>query len=264
MSARDAPPAADYADLIDVMGSGAVILGPDVTSDGFHQDRRVRVQTHIHTDHMGDFSTSKSRDLVMSIPVKDLLARDHPDFHFRANIHALQPGETWSYGGATIALQPAGHMLGASQVVVELSDGRRLGYSGDFSWPLDRPIEVNALVVDATYGSPDSDRSYDQSAADASLADLIRERLRFGPIQLLGNPAVIERALMVATISEVAHCGVELLARILDEPVELRLVQDSVYPFVKYVARCSRQLRGRNPQRVLSVLSPSHSHIAIS
>ena len=163
MSARDAPPAADYADLIDVMGSGAVILGPDVTSDGFHQDRRVRVQTHIHTDHMGDFSTSKSRDLVMSIPVKDLLARDHPDFHFRANIHALQPGETWSYGGATIALQPAGHMLGASQVVVELSDGRRLGYSGDFSWPLDRPIEVNALVVDATYGSPDSDRSYDQS-----------------------------------------------------------------------------------------------------
>ena len=139
----------------------------------------------------------------MSIPVRDLLTYDHPDFDFRANIHTLRSGETWSYGQSTVSLQPSGHMLGAAQVVVELSDGRRLGYSGDFSWPLDRPIEVSALVVDATYGSPDSDRSYDQKTADEKLVDLIRKRLPFGPIQLLGNPAVIERALMVATVSEV-------------------------------------------------------------
>ena len=186
-------------------------MGPDVTCDGFHQDRQVRIQTHVHSDHMGEFSTSKSRELVMSPPVKDLLVFDHPDFEFRANIHLLSSTEIWQYRSSRISLKPAGHMLGASQAVVELADGRRLGYSGDFSWPLDNPIQVDALVVDATYGSPDSNRSYGQQLADEKLVDLVRDQLKLGPIQLLGNSAVIERALMVICSSEIAM-DVPLLA----------------------------------------------------
>jgi putative mRNA 3-end processing factor len=57
-------------------------------------------------------------------------------------------------------------MLGAAQVEVQLDSGLRLGYSGDFQWPLDRPMEVDALVVDSTYGSPESIRQYTQAEAE--------------------------------------------------------------------------------------------------
>lgn len=192
-------------ELIDVLGSGAVVLGDEVTCDGFHQDRHVRIQTHIHTDHLTDFSTSKSRELVMSAAVRDLLSFDHPDLDFRANIHVLSPGNTWEFGGSTIMLEYSGHMLGACQAIVVLEDGIRVGYSGDFSWPLDRPIAVDALVLDATYGSPELPRRYNQVSADRALAELINDSLARGPVQLLGNSGVVERALMVIRAADVAE-----------------------------------------------------------
>ena len=63
---------------VDVLGSGAVILGPKVTCDGFHVDRPIRVQTHIHTDHMNGFTSSLAGEVVMTKPTRDLLAHDHP------------------------------------------------------------------------------------------------------------------------------------------------------------------------------------------
>jgi putative mRNA 3-end processing factor len=44
---------------IDVFPSGAVILGQRICCDGFHRDYEVRVQTHVHIDHMDRFETSK-------------------------------------------------------------------------------------------------------------------------------------------------------------------------------------------------------------
>jgi putative mRNA 3-end processing factor len=193
-----------YEGIIDVVGSGAVILGPNVTCDGFHQDRPVRVQTHIHSDHMKDFPTSKQREIVMSPGVKDLLRADNPDFDFRPNIHALEPEQSKQFGGSNISLWPAGHMLGASQVLVELDNGMRLGYSGDFSWPMERPITCDALVVDATYGTPSSDRAYSQIEAEERLVALVSEQLRSRPVHLLGNSAVMERALLAITSSDIA------------------------------------------------------------
>jgi putative mRNA 3-end processing factor len=193
-----------YGGLIDVLGSGAVLLGPNVTCDGFHQDRNVRVQTHIHTDHMGDFSTSKSGEIVMSQGVKDLLRSSNPDFDFRPNINVLKPGATRVFGKSTVSLLPAGHMLGASQVLVELADGSRLAYSGDFSWPLDYSITCNALVVDATYGTPSSDRAYNQIEAEERLVELVKNQLKSRPVHLLANSAVMERALLAISISDVA------------------------------------------------------------
>ena len=95
--------------------------------------------------------------------------------------------------------------MGASQAIVELEDGLRLGYSGDFSWPLDKPIRVDALVVDATYGTPESGRTYNQQSADEALVDIVRDSLGRGPIQLVGNPGVIERALMVINTADIAR-----------------------------------------------------------
>src|SRR5437763_1508591 len=52
---------------IAVPASGVITLGPDVTCDGFHRDCGVRVQTHVHLDHMHNFETSKGlQDIYLS------------------------------------------------------------------------------------------------------------------------------------------------------------------------------------------------------
>ena len=159
---------------------------------------------------MYHFSTSKARELVMTPAVRDLLLFEHPDLEFRTNVHVLASGEVWDFGSSSISVVSAGHMLGACQAVVTLKDGLRVGYSGDFSWPLEDVVEVDALVVDATYGTPDSDRSYDQVSADNALVELVRDQLGHGPVQLSGGPGVIERALMIIGVSDVAE-GVPIL-----------------------------------------------------
>ena len=44
---------------IDVSGSGAVMLENLVSCDGFNNDYPIRVQTHVHEDHMYGFNSSK-------------------------------------------------------------------------------------------------------------------------------------------------------------------------------------------------------------
>src|SRR6516225_1860497 len=147
---------------VDVASSGAVLLGSSVVCDGFQRDRTVRVQTHVHDDHMRDFERSKGfQDLYMSEATRSLLVAEfNADIEYRENIIALRHGESFRCPGGGLTLLSSGHMLGAVQVALETPDGRRLGYSGDFHWPIDDVIEVDELVVDSTYGSEDSVRVY--------------------------------------------------------------------------------------------------------
>ena len=149
------------APRVDVLASGAVCLGDNVVCDGFVQGRDYRVQTHLHDDHMAEFDRSKGlQDLFLSPESLDLLvAERNADIPYRRNFHAVERGiEHVLPDGSKLTLVPSNHMLGACQVALELPNGRRVGYSGDFGWPLDEVIQVDELVVDSTYGSPDSIR----------------------------------------------------------------------------------------------------------
>jgi Cft2 family RNA processing exonuclease len=42
-----------------------------------------------------------------------------------------------------MTLLSSGHMLGAVQVALEMPDGRRIGYPGDFHWPVDDVIQAH-------------------------------------------------------------------------------------------------------------------------
>ena len=88
-------------------------------------------------------------------------------------------------------------MLGACQVQLELPNGLRCGYSGDFGWPLEQVIEVDELVVDSTYGSPASVRGYDQSVAESCLLEVVCQRLRQGSVHVKAHRGTIERVLHV-------------------------------------------------------------------
>ncbi|MDE0008183.1 MAG: hypothetical protein OXS50_07885 [Gammaproteobacteria bacterium] len=197
--------------LIDVLDSGAVCLGSSVVCDGFADGFEFRVQTHIHDDHMAGFDRSKGlQDLLMNPETHALLvAERNADLEYRDNLLQLPRGAIYVLrDGSELSLHASGHMLGSCQVAVHLLDGPRVGYSGDFGWPLDHVIQVDQLVVDSTYGSPNSIRNYSQSEAEQCLREVVGERLRHGPVHIKAFRGTIERVLHVLEGS----IGVPILA----------------------------------------------------
>ena len=73
----------------------------------------------------------------------------------------------------------------------------RVGYSGDFAWPLDNVIQVDALVVDSTYGSPESIRNYSQGECEAQFLLLSRKLLSEGPVYIKAHTGTLHRAMQL-------------------------------------------------------------------
>ena len=67
---------------------GGVILSPDVVCDGFVKGVPVRIQSHIHQDHMVGFESSKGfQKVYLSHPSKELLISEfNADLPYRANV----------------------------------------------------------------------------------------------------------------------------------------------------------------------------------
>jgi putative mRNA 3-end processing factor len=185
--------------IVDVAASGAVLLGSSIVCDGFRSDRPVRVQTHVHDDHMADFETSKGfQDLYMSEATRRLLiAEFNADLEVRDNIIPLSHGTVHECAGGRLTLLSSGHMLGAVQVMFETGDGRRVGYSGDFHYPLTEVIQVEELVLDSTYGSEQSIRVYSQSEAEIRFLELVLAKLKVGSVHVKAFRGTVERALQI-------------------------------------------------------------------
>ena len=154
---------------------------------------------------MSDFSTSLSGDVVMTEPTRLLLQIQYPVLEFCGQVHTLEYGQLWQNENVSVELLTSNHMLGSAQTKVTLNDSTRLGYSGDFGWPLDEIIQVDALVVDSTYGKPDSGRAYTQQQAQIELCELISKKLRDGPLHILGDSGPLDRALHILLMMEVLH-----------------------------------------------------------
>ena len=181
---------------IDISCHGAIKLGKDVTCDGFVDGYKYRVQTHVHSDHMTHFNQSKGfQTIIMSEATRSLLELEHYDLQIRENVISLPIDGTHCDQDLRIELKSSSHMLGAVQVAVTTQGGDRLGYSGDFSWPLEDVIKVDSLVVDSTYGSPDSVRRYSQEDANDSFREIVEQRIKSGPIIIKAHRGTLHRAL---------------------------------------------------------------------
>ena len=197
--------------VVDVFDNGAVRLGSKTVCDGYAQGYPFRVQTHVHDDHMGEFDRSKGlQDLFMSLETLMLLiAERNADLEYRDNLIPVRRGvEHELDDGSRLALLPSGHMLGSCQVALELPNGIRCGYSGDFAWPLDEVMQVEELVVDSTYGSPASIRGYTQDEAESCLLEVVCQRLRHGSVHVNAHRGTVERVLHVLA----GNVGVPILA----------------------------------------------------
>ena len=186
--------------LVDVFENGAIRLGDRVVCDGFAERYPLRIQTHIHDDHMEDFDKSKGQqDILMSPETYEfLIAERNAELAYRNNLHRIRRGEAYILDdGSKLLLMPSNHMLGACQVALELPSGVRIGYSGDFGWPIDDVIRVDQLVIDSTYGNPNSVRNYTQAEAESRLLEIVSSRLRYGPVHIHAFRGTIERALQI-------------------------------------------------------------------
>ena len=183
--------------LADVSPNGGVALGGKVVCDGFLAQAAVRVQTHIHVDHMNGFETSKGfQTILMSEATKELLVVElNAELADRSNVIAIPTRQSYEIEECRIELVPSGHMLGSTQVGVTLPDGSRVAYSGDFNWPLSDVISTDVLVVDSTYGSPDRARRYSQSEVNDRLIELVVRQLGQGAVHIKAHRGTLERAL---------------------------------------------------------------------
>jgi putative mRNA 3-end processing factor len=191
--------------LVDITKEGTVILGPDICCDGFSSESKFRVQSHIHDDHMHDFELSIGwQSFLVSPATLELLkiVKDS-DVKYRGNVIALQNNEKRRFGNSEVTLISSGHMLGAVQTHVILDDGKKVGYSGDFYWPLEKVIHVDTLVVDSTYGNPETIREYDQNMVHEQFAELLLKKSLTNPIKLRAFRGTLECALDVISSHDI-------------------------------------------------------------
>lgn len=109
------------------------------------------VITHAHGDH----ARTGSEQYFGAEEGLPLLAERLPG----CSIAGIPYGETRRFGSANVSLHPAGHILGSSQVRIEV-DGRVCVVSGDYKRALDPtclPFEVvpcDVFVTEATFALP--------------------------------------------------------------------------------------------------------------
>ncbi len=201
-----------------VTTSGAVLLGCSVAADGAAR-RPLRVVTHAHQDHTRGLSRSVRESLfIVATPytfeVMDVLGlRVPPEKRM-----PLTYGQTFHFDGEAVRLVRARHIVGSAQVVVEGPWGA-YGYTGDFKMPGTPPLKgLDALVVDATYGSPRLQRRWGEWDAIAALLEIIERFIGDGPIWIYGYHGKLQEVMAELRVRGVRY---EFMA----EPVTVELAR---------------------------------------
>lgn len=107
--------------------------------------------SHGHSDHIARHAAGLASPATVALVAARLGVCRLAPLGFGDSIERL---------GHRISLAPAGHVLGAAQVVVDAPDGRRLVYTGDFSVRTRQtvksaaPIRADVLIMECTFGLP--------------------------------------------------------------------------------------------------------------
>ena len=139
----------------------------DLDVDPRRRSRRAFV-SHAHTDHL-----ASHHHAYCSAETKVLALQRQRS----GNFQAVPWGKSVEVGGSSIRLSPAGHILGAAQLVVEPVGGGRLVYTGDLNLrrritvPAAEIVECDTLVIETTFGHP----RYRWPSDESSVGMLVEE-----------------------------------------------------------------------------------------
>jgi putative mRNA 3-end processing factor len=113
----------------------------------------------------------------------------------------------------------------------------------DFPWPFENVIQVEALVVDSTYGAPECRREYSQGEAEGRLLTLTFSKLRCGPVHILAHRGTLQRALQV--LSGAVDCPILGSPRLCKEAEVYREFGYGIAPLLSTDSDEAREVLGQ-------------------
>lgn len=134
-----------------VTPSGLFVIPGDFTIDPVQPVARA-VITHGHGDH----ARGGHESVLATSETLDIMALR---YGAAPGTQALAYGQTLAVGGVKLRLEPAGHILGSAQVVMEY-EGSRIVVSGDYkrrsdpTCPLFVPVPCDVFITEATFALP--------------------------------------------------------------------------------------------------------------
>lgn len=141
------------SDLLKLTPAGLYCESGDFHIDPVRKVERA-VITHGHSDH----ARAGHKSVLATQPTLDVMKARY-GAKYTASPQAANYGESIKLGNVTLALRPAGHVLGSAQVVVE-SQGCRVIVSGDYkrtrdpTCPRFEAIPCDIFITEATFGLP--------------------------------------------------------------------------------------------------------------
>ena len=188
-----------------VRADGCVQMGPAVTCDGFSPNSPVRIQSHVHVDHLKDFERSKGhqRFIVCTQATRDLLCAEwDADLPRRRRQWKVMPTDgiyrQMPDLDVQVALFASGHMVGSAIGATKYPDGSHYAVTSDFAWPLQNlPVRPDVLVVDATYGNPANARNYSSEDVIRRFQRVILEQRNKGSVVVTGHRGRLQYALQM-------------------------------------------------------------------
>ena len=133
--------------------NGIRVSGTDLWLDA-RNPKLLSFVSHAHSDHLA------RHDAIIGTKPTLRFCREKTDFRNALEVPYKQP---FSLGELMIELFPAGHMLGAAQILIRLPDSRggvTIGYTGDFSMvpsltadPAEQ-MKCDILIIESTFGKP--------------------------------------------------------------------------------------------------------------
>ncbi|HDD25804.1 MAG TPA: hypothetical protein ENF75_01790 [Acidilobales archaeon] len=184
---------------VNVLSNGAIVLGSNVVIDS-HYNRRVRVVTHTHSDHMIGLRSSIA--LCRNIVATPLTIEIINELGYRVPKNRKTPlpyGTELKLENSVLKLIKARHIMGSAQVILDDHElGLRITYTGDFKHPgSDTPVvETDILIIESTYGRPEWVRPFKYEIENL-MVDFVSRLLREGPVHIRGFHGKIQEVMEI-------------------------------------------------------------------
>jgi putative mRNA 3-end processing factor len=182
--------------MIRIHKTGGIHINSEIICDGFDNEASLRIQSHIHSDHLIDFGWSKqSQNILMSKASKDYLGlgKNSMDIAFRPGIIGLEYDRIYEHREYKIKLLNNDHCLGSSQIEITKPTGEKIGYSGDFNYPLEDFIDVDYLVIDGSCGGIHKKRRFSKEDSLEALDKIVNELVRKKPVFIKAHKGLLEK-----------------------------------------------------------------------